>query len=49
MTDQSPNRTRVLFCDLLNIPRGKYVSMDYASGGKAGFARGTFGTTYDRD
>lgn len=49
MTDQSPNRTRVLFCDLLNIPRGKYVSMTYASGGKAGFARGTFGTTYDRD
>ena len=50
MTDtQAINRTRILFCDLLNIARGKYVSAKYAAGGKAGFARGVFGTTLDRD
>ncbi len=42
-------RTRVLFCDLLNLPRGKYVPSDMAAGGKIGFARGVFGTTFDRD
>ncbi|MEM6372129.1 MAG: glutamine synthetase family protein [Pseudomonadota bacterium] len=42
-------RTRVLFCDLLNLPRGKYVPVDVAAGGKIGFARGVFGTTFDRD
>jgi len=42
-------RTRAMFCDLLNLPRGKYVPTDYAAGGKIGFARGVFGTTYDRD
>ncbi|MEM9438393.1 MAG: glutamine synthetase family protein [Pseudomonadota bacterium] len=42
-------RTRAMFCDLLNLPRGKYVPPAYAAGGKVGFARGVFGTTYDRD
>ena len=42
-------RTRTLFCDLLNLPRGKYVPRDVAAGGKVGFARGVFGTTFDRD
>ena len=42
-------RTRVLFCDLLNLPRGKYVPGDVAAGGSIGFARGVFGTTFDRD
>lgn len=42
-------RTRVLFCDLLNLPRGKYVPSSLAAGGKVGFARGVFGTTFDRD
>ena len=42
-------RTRALFCDLLNLPRGKYVPSDVAAGGKIGFARGVFGTTFDRD
>ena len=42
-------RTRVLFCDLLNLPRGKYIPSDLAAGGKVGFARGVFGTTFDRD
>lgn len=42
-------RTRVLFCDLLNLPRGKYLPTDMAAGGKVGFARRVFGTTFDRD
>ncbi|MEP1964401.1 glutamine synthetase [Tateyamaria sp.] len=42
-------RTRVLFCDLLNLPRGKFVPMDVATGGKVSFARGVFGTTFDRN
>jgi glutamine synthetase len=42
-------RTRVLFCDLLNLPRGKYIPSDLAVVGKVGFARGVFGTTFDRD
>ncbi|MEO0938247.1 MAG: glutamine synthetase family protein [Pseudomonadota bacterium] len=42
-------RTRVLFSDLLNLPRGKYVPAHVATGGKIGFARGVFGTTFDRD
>ncbi|WP_299205458.1 glutamine synthetase family protein [uncultured Tateyamaria sp.] len=43
------NRTRTLFCDLLNLPRGKFVPPDVAARGKIGFARGVFGTTFDRD
>ncbi|MEL7098355.1 MAG: glutamine synthetase family protein [Pseudomonadota bacterium] len=42
-------RTRTLFSDLLNLPRGKYVPVHVADGGKIGFARGVFGTTFDRD
>ncbi|KNG94888.1 glutamine synthetase family protein [Pseudaestuariivita atlantica] len=42
-------RTRALFADLLNLPRGKVVPAHVAEGGKIGFARGVFGTTYDRD
>ncbi len=40
---------RPLFCDLMNVARGKYVSADVAAGGRVGFARATFATTYDRD
>ncbi|MEX0371024.1 MAG: glutamine synthetase [Tateyamaria sp.] len=42
-------RTRTLFCDLLNLPRGKFLPPEVAAGGKIGFARGVFGTTFDRD
>lgn len=51
MSDQprGEGRTRAMFCDLLNLPRGKYVPSAYAAGGKVGFARGVFGTTFDRD
>ena len=41
-------RTRALFSDLLNLPRGKVVPPHVAEGG-IGFARGVFGTTFDRD
>jgi len=43
------NRTRVLFCDLLNLPRGKYVPTDVAQSAAIGFARGAFAVSYDRD
>ncbi len=42
-------RTRAMFCDMLNLPRGKYVPVDVASGGAIGFARGVFAVSYDRD
>ena len=42
-------RTRVLFSDLLNLPRGKYVPTSVAAKGSIGFARGVFATTFDRD
>jgi glutamine synthetase len=43
------NRTRALFTDFLNLPRGKYVPMDVAADGAIGFARGAFAVSYDRD
>ena len=43
------SRTRVMFNDMLNLPRGKYVPDDVAAGGKIGFARGAFAVSYDRD
>jgi len=49
MTGASINRTRVLFCDLLNLPRGKYVPAEVAQSGSIGFARSVFGVSYDRD
>lgn len=42
-------RTRAMFNDMLNLPRGKYVPVDVAAGGKIGFARGAFAVSYDRD
>ena len=43
------SRTRVMFNDMLNLPRGKYVPVDVAAGSKIGFARGAFAVSYDRD
>lgn len=43
----TPNRTRVMFCDLLNLPRGKYVPASV--GGEVGFARSVFAVSYDRE
>jgi glutamine synthetase len=45
----APRRTRVLFSDLLNLPRGKYVPASLAAKGHIGFARGAFATTFDRE
>jgi len=42
-------RTRVMFCDQLNMPRGKYIPVDVVREGSVGFARGAFAVTYDRD
>jgi glutamine synthetase len=47
-TPLSPERLRVLFCDHLNIVRGKYVPWRNRDGG-ARFCRGTFGVGYDKD
>ena len=44
----SPERLRVLFCDHLNIVRGKYVPWRDRDGA-ARFCRGTFGVGYDKD
>jgi len=49
MSSQNNDRTRVLFCDQLNLPRGKYVPADVALGGSIGFARGAFAVSYDRE
>lgn len=45
----APRRTRVMFSDLLNLPRGKYVPAAVAAKGDVGFARGAFATTFDRE
>ena len=42
-------RVRAVFCDLLNLPRGKYVPAALADGGSIGFARGAFAVSYDRE
>ena len=47
MTDIT--RTRAMFTDMLNLPRGKYVPVDVAAEGSVGFARAAFGVSYDRD
>ncbi len=49
MNEKSIGRTRALFCDLLNLPRGKYVPAKATKGGRIGFARGAFAVSYDRD
>ena len=42
-------RVRAVFCDLMNLPRGKYVPASLADGGSIGFARGAFAVSYDRE
>ena len=43
------NRTRLLFCDHLNLARGKYLPAPKGDTGAARFCRGNFGVTYDKD
>ncbi|MBU6207578.1 MAG: glutamine synthetase family protein, partial [Alphaproteobacteria bacterium] len=42
------NRVRVLFCDQLNLARGKYIPIADAQKGHARFCVGTFAVTYDK-
>lgn len=42
-------RLRVLFCDHLNLARGKYLPIKKASSGSTRVCQGTFGVTYDKD
>jgi glutamine synthetase len=49
MVNSRKIRNRALFCDLLNLPRGKYLPKDVAASGKVGFARGAFAVSFDRD
>jgi len=42
-------RTRALFCDQLNLPRGKYIPTDVANRGSVGFARASYAVSFDRD
>ncbi len=43
------DRLRILFCDHLSIMRGKYLPHGKIGDGSSRFARGVFGTHYDRD
>lgn len=43
------NRTRALFCDLLNLARGKYIPTDVAAKGSVGFARAAYAVSFDRE
>ncbi|MED5532515.1 MAG: hypothetical protein VX411_00270, partial [Pseudomonadota bacterium] len=45
----SYKRMRVLFCDHLNLPRGKYLPQAVAKSGSARFCISLFGLTHDRE
>lgn len=49
MSDPTPQRLRALFCDHINIARGKYVPLEPGQDGAARFCRGTFGVTYTKE
>ncbi len=42
-------RLRVLFCDHLNLARGKYLPGKYPSGGESRFCQGIYALSYDKD
>ena len=42
-------RTRVLFCDFLGLPKGKYVQPDLAKSGDIGFAACALSVSFDID
>ncbi len=42
-------RLRVLFCDHLNLARGKYLPGSHAQGGETRLCRGIYALTYDKD
>ncbi|MFT5113845.1 MAG: glutamine synthetase [Parasphingorhabdus sp.] len=43
------NRLRILFCDHLNLARGKYLFSNKPGDGVARFCRSVYGVTYDKD
>ncbi|MGI9364656.1 MAG: hypothetical protein ACR2O8_05700 [Rhizobiaceae bacterium] len=42
-------KLRLLFCDALSIPRGKYLPASKIGSGASRFSQGVFGTHYDKD
>lgn len=42
-------RLRLLFCDHLNLPRGKYIPERKIGEGESRFCRSTYAVTYDKD
>ena len=42
-------RLRVLFCDHLNLARGKYLPGCHQNGGESRFCQGIYALTYDKD
>ncbi len=42
-------KIRVLFCDHLNLARGKIIPAIHASGGESRFCQGIYALTYDKD
>lgn len=42
-------RLRVLFCDHLNLARGKYLPGEHSDGGESRFCQGVFALTYDKE
>ena len=45
----SHDRLRVLFCDHLNLARGKYLPANQIDKGESRFCRGVYALTYDKD
>ena len=43
------NKVRVLFCDHLNLARGKYLPVDQATKGESRFCQGIYALTYDKE
>lgn len=48
LTKHNQKKIRVLFCDQLNLARGKYLPESIASSGEAGICKGVFAVTYSR-
>jgi glutamine synthetase len=42
-------RLRLLFCDHLNLARGKYLPGNHAEGGESRFCQGIYALTYDKE
>ncbi|MGC1439307.1 MAG: hypothetical protein WA888_01745, partial [Burkholderiaceae bacterium] len=42
-------RLRMLFCDHLNLARGKYLPASKIGDGSSRFCQSLFGVTYDKD